>query len=81
MIAQVCGPTTPSMVTWNRCCRSLTPDSVSTPSPPYRGVAPCASNIAEEIGWMQIVANLIRLTMDLLGWGSHEENHGPFLPT
>jgi hypothetical protein len=31
MIAQVCGPTTPSMVTWNRCCRSLTADSVLAP--------------------------------------------------
>jgi hypothetical protein len=31
MIAQVCGPTTPSMVTWNRRCRSLTADSVLAP--------------------------------------------------
>jgi hypothetical protein len=31
MIAHVCGPTTPSMMTWNRCCRSLTADSVLAP--------------------------------------------------
>jgi hypothetical protein len=31
MIAQVCGPTTPSTVTWDRCCKSLTAASVLGP--------------------------------------------------